>query len=483
MQSEIAIAEDKIPVVSPSLDYDKYSLESSAPYKYYRVDPRDTAALTIAPTATGQQLVFDLPTGCMNLSESYLSFDFSIAATGTANTFNGIYTDTIGPFQRIIVQNSQSQDLLNLTWAALYAHNAIRREVKVEQLRASDSFIPAPTNAGSEGEFCPGTYDVYQTNTRLRTGDAAGTPFTDGRAVLGPGEPAYLVIGPTANTGVDAFRCRIPFNLITNTILSMNKTMYVGETLTITFVLDGSASFYVDWLNTGVPSASDSAGTLSNAAIYLAQPMNEDLKRRLMMTAQSGQDIDIPYIVSSSSSITNSTSHSVEIKIRPGDGKILKKLWWIPVQNVTPAIDYYNHNNVNILTVAGLRTTGYRIADYQSFLNGQAIENSPMRCTAPYQDDWKAYKNKYLGTATQTARQHYYNWAVLVDFSEDYSALSRPMLPDTSNMTSGLPIGRECVYSIRANTGAAGAQSINHYFFAVMLKKWRITATGLVMVQ
>lgn len=296
-------------------------------------------------------------------------------------------------------------------------------------------------------------------------------------------EPGYFKAGPVgdgAGGGDVEYRVQVPLKFIKNTIFSVNKDFYFGQTTYLKMYFGSinkvcySSSVGAANPNAGVKVVYPNAGSITNLQLMLAVESNQNLRQDIISRVNSaGISYQIPYVQAFKNS-NNGGSQNISIQLDQGNGRTLMKVYHAPYNSQESLNTMYDHCNV-------LLNTPQKTIIYYTQLNGKRTQDINLNCDPsanPPLLDYMSHRRQLRGTVLQNSNIYQYNWFHCDDFCDfdiDYTQNAE------SELLAGIPMTTApLTWSFIGVTMADRVYF--HYTWCVFLKKLTMTP-GTVTVQ
>jgi hypothetical protein len=445
-------------------------------YQYMVQPPTQGQGNYPITTASGPTVMWQLSgSSVVNLSKSYLRFQFLLPAQGATPNFGYVNINGMKFIDTIIVYPQAGPQVCNLTFAAQYLDCIVRKVPTLQDTLTLDSVAPytvanTPNGSFYEGTLCPNNAAAGAATVRLDNTSAAR--YTEAKYFVASGSNADMYLDVA-----------IPFQNIYDTILSVDKDMMWKTNLNINITFNSLAK--IAWLSTSgsnptsgaAPALAVDAGgesaAIINPYIWLAVQKNEELNKIIgdKVNSKEGYKFPIPWVTSSQVSIA-AGANNPQVFLNPGLGSHVKKIIWgvYPQNPATPNL-YYDKNNL----------AGAKISQFRTNINNIPIQLTPF--VPANGDDWLACRDKLRGSEMQSFNEYLYNWS----YQDDFTCLPRKDLYSTiypdipyDNLIDGLPLLDQ--QQILYNVISTSAVALTNYFFIVSTKHVTL-ADGVVTVQ
>jgi len=457
-------------IVANALNYAPYVSEHGV-YQYQRITQNTGGTQAICSVGGGNVSTFELPVNVYNYGRSYINYMSAIPAV--AGRHIHAFVDGIPHIQRIRLFNSGQKEIARIDDFHKYSNMLFRREIPFDKMMTFDrvvSSVADVSNANSAGWIC-GLVPIND----LPVVPAGGPPLLNpdsirydaGQLLQVPYiEPKTCIVAPSQNTP-SYLNWRIPLSHIMNTILAIDKDLYLGsEVLYLEITWNASTKVYCTSLdaNFGTPNAAAADVTLSNLELWMAVEKDEEKRQQAMAFMKSGQPITIPYVYAFKQNLNTGVSQTVSVKYSRGNGSHLKALYYAPYNNVetnNTAYDKYNINDNKILEFY-VEVNGYRTA--------------PNNFDTSKGQDYLVQQQSLKGSCILTSENYYFYNTFKLDFN-DKTSLDLPPIAPFDNLIDGVSLASEVkvdFYTTTANN------ALNHYIYAVTTKQLKLSEIGVL---
>lgn len=290
---------------------------------------QQSGAPNVVITDTGGVATIELPVIPMNLGKSFLNFTQTLAAEAA---FTNAFRDT-PPISRIELYTRGGQYLCDITNFNHIYQAFGQRTKKIEDFHGSDDAILVkrqPLDAPATVANASPTYQQVEVNAVISALNSVSSQFAVDNMDI-------KKFATSAHAAALTVNWRIECSELYNTVLSLDKSIYLGEVLNLRITFAGTQSHgfrstatALDGTVTGADVLT-TAPTITNLNFYLAQEMNPMVVNDLVQTVNSsGMEILIPY-THSYKTIQTGTSHAVSLRLSSGNGISLERIYSIPV--------------------------------------------------------------------------------------------------------------------------------------------------------
>ena len=388
--------------VAKALDYQKVA-KSHPYYRFNKILPINGSQTTTITAAGGNEIQFEIPVCAFNLAKSYLNFTMVIPNSGTI--YNWAFTDVVSPIRQMQLYTRNSISL-----ADLYNVNNMKKIVTKSNTKLDEYLTYDNTTAGlGLNAFVPGTQSTLRRSNVANNVAASSRPYT----VAGPAianssisytEPQYIEQGNQGNAGTGAgtmnYNFSIPLSQFKETILSLDKVLYMNEIIVFRIVFDSVSkiTYTTTAINDPVTGAATSAVsiTLNSIQLYLAVEQDPLIIQGLrQQVASGGFSVLIPYVYCYKNAL-NGSAQTVSLRFNRGHGRRLQRIYTTSFSGDETLNNTYNCMNFNITNVGppvlyGNQNGGI-ISSFYSMLNNQRIQEINLTCSN--YDDWNFLQQK-----------------------------------------------------------------------------------------
>ena len=460
-------------IVADSVNYSDYVSEHGI-YQHQRIN-QNTGGLTNSCSAGGGNTsIFELPVNVYDFGRSYIEY------TAQCNGLLGYvraFVDGIPHIQRVRLYNSGQKELVRIDDFNKYSNMLFRRETSLEKSQTYDRIVSSVTDMSNNNTVGYACGLVPSNLPVAATGDGARYSAADPLSV-GYAEPKVFVRGAlgvaaavpaVANAGDVFLNWRIPLTQFMNTLLAMDRDMYLGtEVLYLEITWAASNKVYMTGTGADDPTAGVAAGaidvSLSNISLWMAVQKDEQKRMQVMNMFKSRKPITIPYVYSFKQILPAGNSHTVSVKYSRGNGSHLKAVYWTAYHSAEQSNTTYDKNNRN----------DAKITDFYVEVNG--IRTAPNNYDTSRGQDWLVAQRALKGSCIMTAEQYYCYHTHKLDFC-DRTSLDLPTIAPFENVLDGVYLGSEVKVDIYATTAG---NALNHYIYAVTSKTLALNEIGVV---
>lgn len=513
------------------INYQKIDKTLSPYYKFSKLSPTEGTGDLVLSAAGGEARHFEIPSTVYNLSKSVLSYRIACPSSGGAlvnyrfmdclseirelelYTREGQYltrVNEVGRYTKIVwkpetqlekfltfplhshnegwgkylqkcnVSNQLSVDVTKrdvaVTASTLVGDTAVDKQAEIKaQIDASVNAVRTKLiawllNPGVAAQRCLSNTVVL---TGVNTGDASDNK--SGYVNLPYTEPRYFDVGTAANASPD-IDVKIDLGMIYNTILAMDKDLYLGRPIVLRLVFNSASQIYFTSTHAtatgpGADALVAGAGavTISDMNLFLAIEKNETIVRGLVGQVQKGMKILMPYVHYSKRLIPQSTTQNISLRFDSTHGQKLQKIYHSLFHATESVNTCYDNSNMG-------GTNTVKLITYHTEIQGERLQEFEVNIAN--QEDYMMIKDKLQGSVIQNADIFYYNHFVLDDFTECRSVSEQTGME--FNCLQGLDISdREIKWDIACTTSS---NAFNHYSFAICQRTLDISPSGVLVI-
>lgn len=481
MASQSAIAEgstSKI-VTSDCIDYRQLAY-SHPDYKFSAVNP-NTFGAPISLTSSQTPISMNIGPDVFNLSESLVNYTTTLPAV--PNQYIWYHQNGFKEVSRIQFYSSSAQMMADIDGLQNYIDIVCKKELSADEFCSQDLELTGigPSNSPVNTRPALRNANILNVNTPALAANESSVNYT---------EPAYFKVG---GFGLPVtYNTSFPLRLIKNTIFSMDKSLFYGQTTYLRLYFGPLAKVCYTSDTNASPSAGIKlsyvgAATISNLTLMLAIEGNTELVDIAKNVVNSGgQQIMIPY-VSGFKNPNNGARQNVSIQLDGGSGKYLSKVYH-SVYNVLEDLDCaYDHSNNSTVSGVLSEANNMKIQQYYTTLNTHRIQDITIDCTSAGPDlDYMQHKKQLRGSILANNNIYKYNWFHCDDFSAYGSEYDQH---GTNDLIAGVKLGLLPVtwgfvgLAMRPPTGGPPTNnaSFQHYTWFVLFRKLNISLGAIIV--
>lgn len=419
-------------------------------YKYRKLVPIEGSSDVTLAVSQGNVSTFELPSGAMNLSKSYLTFTATPTAGG-ANNYNWEQVNCLAHIDSIEFLNRQGTSIFNIREVSHYTKLVWLAETKV------DDFLTFPVSVGSHQNKL--LHKINDTKSALKRAD--GQDYETAYIEPKQAEPG------TVNAATPVLRAQIDLKMLYNTLCEQDIDIDFNETMI--FKIYWNQANKILWYGTSAtdPSAgaAQTAGalTLGSLSMYIAYEKNPEIIAKLKSQIM-GDGVNILYQTYAvfKKNIPATGNVSVSCKLNRGHGISLRRIYSSIFNTTETYNNMYDHSN---------RSSG-KLTSYNSSIDGQRLQEFTVNCGTSGQD-YLINKAHLNGSLILSCGQYDNNWFHVDRFEEEV-----PLPVKNDENSQGIDLSLEKEYMFEFAAASAG----NHYCFAIVQKLMRITKEGIQVI-
>lgn len=476
-------------VVSDQLKF--RSKEYSHPkYKLSQLYPLSGSQTQTINAAGSQEIIFQLPVKCMNLSKSVLSYTMRPADYAGDDGDNVFFTHK-SPLTAIRQIQLYTQggvylcDLYNVnkylnvvyfaeTDKETFSTNEIRNNTSISNygIYAHQNGRPAPIATIPLGSYNYSSRVVTNAAGAVQAVDAVGTTAVGQfeRIYFEPGTLSPADPQPDPPTPDPVINIQFPMKYLYNTIFDIDKDMFFGEVLQLRIVFDGRDATYFQAEATNDATNAEACSqdiNVTNIAFYTAVEQDQNIVNSIVKKFNTeGITIPIPYVYTYKTNLS-STSQSLSLRFNKAHGKKLRRIYHAPFHNVENSVTAYMRDNIG-----GAKT----VSNFYTLLNNDRLQEFNVDCSKA--QDYMLLNHKLKNSTFVGVDSYQYVWFWVDDFTSE-KPLSSPESKDIF-LSSGIDLSAEQKWDIYMTT--ANNRALNHYNFAITEKELLIRP-GAIQVQ
>lgn len=447
-------------------------------YNLYPLSGSQTQTITVAGS---QEIIFQIPVKCINLSKSFLNFNMAPAADAGAGVFyyNKCPLQAIRQIQLYTQSGVYLADVYYVNKyldVAFYAETPNKEFATLETLTGTD--IKLKYGISTHKNNIAGTSVGAGVYAQRLVTDAAGNIIAAGTANAGTTAVSYNErIYVNAGTGVAAdavngINVMFPMKYLYNTIFNVDRDLYFGEVLQLRVIFDGRDSTYfrannANDVSAGAPLSMDQDINVSNISFYCAIEQDPSIASQLVEKVNtSGLTIPIPFVYSYKTNLS-STIQSLSLRFNRAHGKKLRRIYHAPYNNSETACYAYSRENLG-----GTKT----VSQFYTLLNNERLQVFNVDCTKA--QDWMLLRERIKDSTFVGADSYQAKWFWVDDFTSA-DPLCEKTSQDVIEYSSGVDLNSEQKWD--AYFTMNNARALNHYNFAVTEKELLIRPGSIVV--
>lgn len=478
------MSQSQVLQTSPDITYTEQIGNHSSPL-YVKLNPINNVQ-TFAPSLTSVYGPIEilLPSKCLNLSKSKISWDLTVPAQGAAPNFAWLQANALCQLDRVtLTSQNTNQVLADIPNLNRYASMLTPVMTTQEQLQnksspftsglGANTVVPAMVAALATAQQTP-CEDVSKSNAGANPDGNNidyGTPF--GNSIR------KLFVSSAANTP-NYISFELDLSSIQASIFDVDKLLYFsGEQLLLSLYF-APVNRYA-FLGTSATNPTTNAGaaigawSVTNLACYLYTEQNLDVSTALVEKVMRGGGIKIPfpYPFIQRQSVASGSWAITQQLTRGFGSKLLFTAFSVfnPTETSATAQD---HSVQHLLTAAGGQ---YTVLSYNTLIdNIPILTNNNISVTGggtSSGEQW-LYNKKHL---TSSAINSIINYNV--DFCHIDSFVSDPLCKFDFTTIDGLDLDAMHQYSIAAYGTSGAAVNNNVYIVFVCQKTLNFGASGV----
>lgn len=524
IMSDMKSAKQELHALAPQLDLESVG-QHRPTYELTRLTQNNGADSAIIGLTAGVQSEFIIPAVAWNPAESVLNFTATIPAT--AATYTWMPRDTFPCIDSIQVQNVKGTNIADIRFAAQYLKAVGKLEMTYERLQtqkkeallqkcaARPAFAVAATDAKGTVKLVDDGKDVYVSSASIADTSAGGAVDKKINAAAGGAQVSVSVTGLV--TDVNALRYnkdevdnpftenlylsrssaqntdlviyfKIPLrDLAPDSLLSMDKDLYVGEPLRL--LLNWAPGINWGWTAPGAYDPATTAAdltvtpTITDLRLFYAQERNERVISTLMAKFAAGTlHYTIPYPQCFNNRLQSSSAHNVTLRMNAGNGRRLKRIVHCMISGNEVKNNRYEISRITagtqatatVAAVPGTAKAGY----YYTQVDGRNRQQFNITMDQNKNEDYMLMYPHLKGTAIQSLDQFKYNWVHVESFDEVGSIADRSSHDDQIRKGVDLAGVRELKWDFSL-TLTGGDEALSHYSFAVFERDLKPTPRAL----
>lgn len=444
--------------VAPQQNYQKV-VSAYPDYKYVKVPTVNPVGQnnTLINTSGGTDVRFDLPVLAYNLAQSSLQFTIKTAAS---THYSFLFMDALSPFSQIQLFTRGGAMLCDLQNVQNFTKVIWKSRISRKEYENMDTHSMNETVGTGSGNFLRMNKNPTVGGT-VQNIYAKRPTETNDLAIL---ENSYLEHTEDTKAGVMFFS--IPLSLLRDTILSLDKTVWMGEILTLRLVIGQKVKvgFKSDDLT---PSATAvlADSSIQDFALYLATERNQNTVNLLREKALSPEGIqyNIPFVWTFTNPLTG-TQQNTSVRLSKAQGQKLLRIYH-SIFNTETGLNAYNNSQV-----------ASNLDSFYTSLNSQRLQDWNLNVNN--YDDWMQMKKHLSNSITYSANIYYYSHYWIDDFCGLKSFADDDDLD--SNEIKGVDLGEEIRYDFVSTMSSSTANT--HYDFAVVSRIVSVSPQGIMIL-
>ncbi len=489
MASQSAIAEGANIVSADQINYQQklYS------HPNYRFEPQfnNSFGQPIVLGSSQTPVTINVPPECFNLSQSYLVYSVNIPPTATATNYLWYALNALKEISHIQYYAGSSMYIVDIDNLQNYLDVLLKKELSSDEFESLDPMTGVSVNNS-----------VINVVPAYRNSNTTAAPATLGAnpSNLNYVEPGYF--GVSTQGGSVTYNVQFPLRLIKNSLFSIDKTIYFGQTTYLKLYFGPTSKIVYQSTSNNNPSAGTNSSytaaagtnasigavsgnvgytlpqTAINLQLMLAVETNNDLRTMLINKVQSeGLSYLIPYVQAFKNS-NQGTAQNISIQLDQGNGRSLMKVYHA-LYNSQEDLDTM-YDRANNATIGGVyAAANQKIQTYYTQLNGQRVQSLTLDSTGagPY-TDYMSHRKQLRGSIIRNVNIYQYNWFHCDDWSDFGPRYDQQ---NVGELISGIPMSvSPLTWSF---IGVVLRNStFNHYTWFVFVKKLTMSP-GTVTVQ
>ena len=440
---------------------------NSPSYRYHGIT-QETGGDNVTLNANGGQLSrFILPSRCFNPSKCMLEYTISIPE-GPNATFNWIYANVISHFQQIRFRTKTNINICEINDVGQYSSLVLLPETKFEEMKTYDtySYLAPPQGVGIHGvsNFLRPCNSLAADNLRVIQNTGTLANWTSS---INYDEPLYVYITPQSNGGGAGnvqFHISLPFSMLRNTFLSLNKDFIFPENTFLEVKWNSTNKIlFTSTQNVGIAGAAPYPNNIAitNLRFRMACETNPQIEQELWAKINSAEGFvyKIPFLWCENTAINAGLNRSITVRLDSSSGSKLLKSYLGVFDNNMQNETAYEHSNWN----------ASKISEYYITLENERLTENNLT-TANFHD-YREYKDSFRGSCILNNNMFYYNWFIPVKFIHDKNLLQCDDLEDNYDHGLDLSVERKLVFNL---THTQQGQAYQYFVFNVTKKELMI---------
>ena len=423
---------------------------------------------------TGQNPVtMNLPPEVFNLAQSMLCYKVFLPRTATAGHFIWRALQGLAEISHIQLYTASGRWLADIDNLQNYLDVVCKKELTLHEFSSLDPSLTSVGCSNTPAGNIPALRNQNMTNATV----AAGADYPSS---INYDEPGYFSVGqasapgaaPNPALGDVSYSVQFPLGLIKNSLFSLDKNLYFGQTIYMKLYFGPISKVCYDSTNNVGPTRGakvpyQEAAVITDLQLMLAVESNQDLRAMTMNKVQSegGLSLLIPYVQAFKTSGA-STSQNVNLQLDQGNGRSLMKVIHAPYNSNEQLETMYDHCNAN--NILGT-TEPPKTQNYYTQLNGKRTQDININCSANINGspllDYMSHKKQLKDSILRNSNIYQYNWFHCDDFSDI------PSKDNNGDLISGIPMS---ISPITWSFVGLTMNNINlqHYTWCVFVKAY-----------
>ncbi len=459
----------------------------------YKLDPQfpNTFGQSIVLGSSQVPVTINIPPEVFNLAESYLSFAVYIPQ-GLANTYTWCHSQAISSISHIQLYSGSGMWIADIDNLQNYLDITLKKELSQNEFLSLDN-LTGVSQSNSVVNVVPAlrNANVAISNVAALAANQSNINYM---------EPGYLTVGAVSGAGVAGSQellYQFPLRLIKNSVFSVNKNLYFGQTTYMKIYFGPTSKICYSSTSNASPSAGTktsytplttaTAGftlpVINDLQLILAVESNQDLRTKIInQVSSSGLSYLIPYVQAFKNS-NSGGSQNISIQLDQGNGRSLMKVYHAPYNSFEDMDCAYDHSNYGYVSGAYSIALNQKCQQYYTQLNGKRNQDLTLDCTdatsTPY-SDYMSHRRQLRGSILMNHDIYQYNWF----HCDDWTGFnSRQDQDNTGELISGIPMSvAPLTWSFVGTVMRPLLNTFQHYSWFVFIKKLTM-APGQVMVE
>lgn len=445
---------------SPALDYSQKAVTGPS-IRYSKLVPQSGLVNFTLSTSSTTECIIELPQKALYMDQSFISFQVSIAESGTASEVIDTHMMSTMAIDHISLATRSGQYLSDISNLDKYMRIVQPRCTEFEEFKTNDAFLPAATSAlaVTTGNWLARSNALASATTVAAT--PTGAEITAGGASFQAPSLSYdgikvVSVGAVrdgAGAGNVVFNVQMRLGQIPYSIFADKRCLYFNEVivLRILFAPVNRLGFRAA-LNVLPGTALDTAVTLNNVALYSAIETNPVIIDEIVNRVNNGgMKLTIPWVNTFKTSSAVTTYLPIQQKLNRSHGKSLLKVFNGLFHATESGSTCYDNSNV----------ASAKIVDLYSVMDNSRIQDGLLTCASndDYRENRKLY-DKCVIQNSQMFKQH----MAYCDSWDGYTFIDSAR---NATVDNGLSLLQERLYQINYDTVSA---AYAHYSFFITQK-------------